>query len=659
MLFQLLQGASVAATPPVFLWLILGTGIGLLIGVLPAIGGTIAVVLFLPFTYGMDLATSLAFLMSIYAATQYGDSITSILLNIPGGPSTVASCWEGYPMARRGEGARALGIATFGSMVGGLFGCIGMVSLAYPLTILAMKIGPPEYFALGIMALTLISIASKGETLKGLLMGCVGLSLSFIGNDPVAGFLDRFAFGSVYLAGGIPFLTVILGAFAVAQIIRMQEEGGTTVQESKPHLTIRAALNGFLDILRHPMTLVRSLGIGIYIGILPVLGPGTATVMAYVVEKQYSRESERFGQGAPSGLVATEVAKGCCSIGDMIPTFMLGVPGSITGAVIMAAFILHGVQPGPQFLLAGSTPYIVFASIILAQILIVLTGLPLIKVIGHVVRIPNSLLAPILTVLCFIGAFVERNIALDIFVMILFGIFGYGLSRLNYPLISLIIGIIIGPLVEDNFHRTLGMGYGSLGMFWTRPITVSFFLITFLFLAWPFAKDLIWPVRGKTSKPAESSVKKSDPENTTWGEIILLIGLGAFALILVLQGANYPGVIGLFPRITGYLMLALIACRFASLFFGHAQIASIRWPKIALGRDSMFWGWSLGTLIGYYLLIYLAGFTGATVIYLIAIPALLRYHRRVLILILGGGVSCAMAVFVKLLHIVFPRPFWM
>lgn len=492
MLSQLLQGVLVAITPPTILWLLLGNGIGLVLGILPAIGGPVAVVLFLPFTYGMDLSTALVFLMGIYASVQYGDSITSILLNIPGGPSTYASCWEGYPMTRRGEGARALGIATFGSMIGGLFGCVGMVSLAWPLTILAMKIGPPEYFALGVMALTLISIASKGETLKGLIMGCLGLALSFIGNDPVSGFVDRFSFGSVYLAGGIPFLTVILGVFAVAQIIRMLEEGGSTVQEASPKLTILAALTGFLDVLRHPFTVIRSLGIGIYIGILPVLGPGTATVMSYIIEKKYSREKEQFGQGAPSGLVATEISKGCCSIADMIPTFMLGIPGSITGAIIMAAFILHGIQPGPQFLLAGSTPYVVFAGIILTQIIFVIIGLPLIKVIGYVVKVPNTLLAPVLTVLCFIGAFVDRNITLDILLMIAFGVFGYALDRLKYPLISLVIGLLIGPLVEENFHRTLGMGYGSFNLLWTRPIAISFFIITFLFLAWPFIKALFF-----------------------------------------------------------------------------------------------------------------------------------------------------------------------
>jgi len=657
MLYQLFQGILVALSPPTVLWLLVGTGIGLVIGILPAIGGTVAVVLFLPFTYGMDLATALAFLMSIYTAVQYGDSVASILLNIPGGPSTVPSCWEGYPMTRRGEGARALGIATLGSMVGGLFACVVMVSLSWPLTAFAMKIGPPEYFALGVMALALISIASRGQTITGLIMGCVGLSVSFVGNDPVSGFIDRFSFGSVYLGGGIPFLSVILGVFAVAQIIRMFEEGGSTVQETSPNLTMGAALEGFLDVLRHPLTVIRALGIGIYIGILPALGPGTATVVAYVVEKKYSREKARFGQGAPSGLVATEVSKGCCSVGDMIPTFMLGIPGSVTGAVIMAAFIVHGVQPGPQFLLAGSTPYIVFASIILAQILIVLTGLPLIKVIGQVVRTPNALLAPILVVLCFIGAFADRNLSLDILLMIGFGMFGYVLDRLKYSLISFIIGLILGPLMEENFHRTLGMGYGSFDLLWTRPLAVTFFVITFLFLFWPYLKVIFFRLVGKVQPIAQDTASEFGPEKITFGEITLLIGLSVWSIVMLVESRSYPELVGFFPTVASYLMLGLIIWRSGYLVLRRVPWARGAWIRPSLSHDSMSWQWSVGTLLLYVFLIYFIGFLPATAIYLIAIPFLLRYQRKLAILVTAGVVTSGVAVFIWLLNIVFPDPY--
>ena len=656
MLGQLLHGAIIALTPPTLIWLLVGTGIGLVVGFLPALGATVGVVLLLPFTYGMDLATSVVFLMALYATGQYGDSITSILLNTPGGPGTVASCWEGYPMARRGEGARALGISTFGSMIGGLAGCVGMVSLAWPLTILAMKIGPPEYFALGVMALTLISIASKGETIKGMIMGCAGLALSFIGNDPVAGFTDRFSFGSVDLAAGIPPLSVFVGMFAIAQIVRMLEEGGKTVQEKMPSLTIRDAFRGFLDVLLHPWTTIRSIGIGIYIGILPALGVTTATITAYLVEKQYSPEKEKFGQGVPSGLVATEVSKGCCVVGDMIPTFMLGIPGSITGAIIMAAFILHGIQPGPQFLLAGSAPYVVFAGIILAQILIVVAGLPLIRTVGYVVKAPNTLLAPALTVLCFIGAFVERNLPIDILYMIVFGVIGYALDKLRYSLISLIIGLIIGPLVETNFHRTLSMGFGSWHLFWSRPLTLAFFLITLLFLAWPYLKDLYFWIRGKSS-PKAGSTSASDLSQTSMGEIMLLLVLVAFALVMLVDARGYPRNVALFPKVTCYAMLALISFRAGSLLYRHARIpkARLRWPSLSAG--AMSWEWSIGTLVACFLLIYIVGFLGGVAIYLVAVPLLLRYGKKWIVLALAAAVTLGVALFAEALHIVLPSPF--
>jgi putative tricarboxylic transport membrane protein len=658
MLSELYQGTLVALSPHMMLWILVGTGIGLVLGVLPAIGGPVAVVLFLPLTYGMDLATALAFLMSIYVAVQFGDSVASILLNIPGGPSTVSSCWEGYPMARRGEGARAIGIAIFGSMVGGLFGCVIMVALAWPLTALAMRIGPPEYFALGIMAISLISIASKGETIKGLIMGCVGFSLSFVGSDPVSGFIDRFSFGSVYFAGGIPLMAVVIGVFAMAQIIRMFEEGGSIVQETSPNLTIRAALEGFLDVLRHPLTVIRSLGIGIYIGILPVLGPGTACVSSYLVEKQFSREKERFGHGVPSGLVATEIAKGCCSVGDMIPTFMLGIPGSATGAIMLAAFLLHGVQAGPQFLLSGSTPFIVFSSIIVAQMLIVVTGLPLIKVLGPVVRTPNSLLAPILTVLCFIGAFADRNLGQDILLMIAFGIFGYFLERFKYSLISFIIGVIIAPMIEENFHRTLGMGYGSIGFLWTRPIAVTFLVITFLFLSWPYLKGIFSWFVGKAQIHSQDTASDFAPEKVTFGEITLLIGLSVWSIFMLVESRSYPEMVGLFPTVLSYLLLGLIIW-----LSGYLVLRRVQWTRgtsiiPSLSRDSMSWQWSMGTFLLYFFLTYSIGFLPATAIYMIGIPFLLRYQRKRLILVTGVVYTISVAVFVKLLGLVFPAPYF-
>ena len=659
MLDALIDGLQSALTPPTVYWLLGGTLIGLVVGFLPAIGAIVGVVLFLPFTYGMDLATAVVFLVTIYATGQYGDSITSIMLNTPGGPGTVASCWEGYPMTRRGEGARALGISAFGSMVGGLAGCFAMVALAWPLTDLALKIGPPEYFALGVMALGLISIASRGETLKGLIMGCLGIALSFIGADPVTAVTDRFAFGSVHLAAGIPSVSVFVGIFAIAQIIRMFEERGSTIQEDKKApFKFADVFSGFWDVLKRPFTVCRSIFVGIYIGILPALGVTTATVTSYLIEKKYSPEREQFGQGAPSGLVAAEVSKGCCVVGDMIPTFMLGIPGSPAGAIIMAAFLLHGVDPGPQFLTSGSAPYIVFAGIACAQLIIVLAGLPLIKLMGSIVLIPTTLLTPTLAVLCFLGAFIERNLVTDILFLTAFGIFGYVLDRLKYSTISLIIGLIVAPLMETNFHRTWMRGSGSLELFWTRPLTVAFFAITLLFLAWPYIKTLwFFLTKGNSMRPRLTR-KGSDVPEVRIGEIILLGALAIFGLAMLIYSKGYPFQTRLFPVVTCCAMLTLIGWRGGVLFLRGAQVGPMRLRKPWLLSDSMSWEWSLGSLIGYYLLIQAVGFLGATATYFVAVPALLRYSNKFTILIVAGLCTLSVALVARALHLVLPTPFW-
>ncbi|MEW6263667.1 MAG: tripartite tricarboxylate transporter permease [Thermodesulfobacteriota bacterium] len=657
MLALLMNGALQVLTPPTLIWLLLGAVIGLIFGVLPAIGATTGVVLFLPFTYGLDLGTAVVFLCAIYATGQYGDSVSSILLNTPGGPGTVASCWDGYPMTRKGQAARALGISTFASMLGGVAGTIGLVLLAAPLTAMAMAIQPPEYFALGVMALSLISLASRGETLKGLIMACVGLAMSFVGEDPIAGFVDRFSFGSDQLANGFPELTIFVALFAVAQIIRMLEEKGDAMERGEYSLTFRQTLDGFVDVIRRPWTVLRSIGIGLYIGILPALGVTSATIMSYLVEKKYSPDKDAFGEGAPAGLISVEVAKGTCVVGDMIPTFTLGIPGSITGAIVMTAFVLHGVQPGPAFLAAGSTPYIVFAGLALTQVLIVLIGAPFVRYFGYIVKVPNALLAPLLAVLCFVGAFVERNLVVDVVYLVGFGLFGYMMDRLGFSAISLILGLILGPLVETNFHRTLAMGYGSPYLLWTRPLTVAFLSITALFLAWPHLKALYGRRRGTNA--AQYAPDDSGPFLLGQGEALFLIVVASVAVIMLFDTMNYPAKVALFPRLTLAALLLLILWRLGVAVVRRSLPAlSFRLSRPTCQGGVMSWHYATAVMIGYAAAIWLVGFLLATLLFCAAVPVMLRYRRPAWILLLTFGAVSAVALFARLLNVVLPQPFW-
>jgi hypothetical protein len=431
--------------------------------------------------------------------------------------------------------------------------------------------------------------------------------------------------------------------------------------ETKLSLSIRDSFRGLIDIIKNPLTVIRALVIGIYIGVLPVLGPGTASIMAYLTEKKYSFEKEKFGQGAPTGLIAAEVSKGCCTIGDLIPTFTLGIPGSMTGAILLGAFVLHGVQPGPQFLLKGSVPYIVFSGIIFTQIIMVIIGIPLIRYTALIVKVPNAFIAPLITVLCFIGSIVERSIAFDIIFLLMFGILGYVLNRFKYSTISLAIGVIIGNLVETNFHRTLSIGDGSPHLLWTRPIALSFLVITIIFLVWPYIKEICFYFKrrfsGKTTSFAGNyQGTGSFLKEITVGEIILLCFLFMVAVVFIIEAKNYPADVRIFPLLVSGLMLFLIAWLAISHISKHVKIAPIMWKKLRLSNNAMPWQWSVTIFLGYYFLIHIIGFLSATAILLIAIPTLLRYRSKITIFIFAGLSVLFFGIFVNLLHVQFPQP---
>ncbi len=653
---SLLDGFQVALVPENIVWLLAGTAIGLVVGYLPAIGGTVGVALMLPFTYGLDPIPALVFLCAVQVAGQYGDSASSILINVPGGAGTVATCWDGFPMSQQGKSGRALGIATFSNLLGGLIGSLGLVALAWPLTQLAIAIGAAEYFALGIMALSLISIGAEGNLSKGLIMGCLGLILSFIGTDPITAVTDRFSFGSLHLAAGIPIVVSTLGIFALAQVLELLGQGSSIAGEM---VKVKdSVLAGIGDVLRRPITVLRSGLVGMYIGILPALGVSLAGITAYLVEKKYSSEKDQFGKGAPAGLIAAEVGKGTCVVGDLIPTFALGVPGSITGAILMGALIIHGVQAGPTFLLSGTMPYAIFAGIILAQIAFTLAGLPLARVCSYLVYVPNAVLAPFIAVLCFFGAYVERNSPFDILFMIVLGVFGYIVRRMGYSVVCLVLGLIMGPLIEANFHRTLGMGFGSFGVFFTRPIAVTIIAITFLFIGWPYVRRLVAHLRGRQAErivnvagvqiskdlaaEEDGPIVRPLPKAS---ELIFLVFLSLLGLLVFIEAGNYQFLVGLFPRMVSAFMLLLLAWRIVdSIQHGGLKATQgLRFPRVDLFKGALSWPLAIGLLIAYALFTYVVGFVASTAVYLVVTPWLMGYKNWRLV---GAMVAASVVILI-------------
>jgi putative tricarboxylic transport membrane protein len=614
-----LEGFQQAFSGANVFFLFLGTCIGLIVGVLPVVGPSFAVALALPFTIGMDSAASLILLTAMQSSCTFGDSIGSILLNVPGGPGTVASMWDGYPMTRQGRAGTALGIAAGASLVGGLVGWLSFVLLAAPMTAFALMIGPPEYFVLGIAALMLISIASKGETIKGLIMGCIGLLLGMIGADPVSGVTYRFSFGIPALEPGIEIALGALAVFAVPQLITMLEEGGEIgrVAEVKD-----SVLGGVIQAFRRPWSLLRGGLVGWLIGVLPALGTSAAGIASYLIEKKFSKEREQFGQGSMDGLTAAEVGKGACVLGDGITSLMLGIPGSVTWAILMAALIMHGVQPGPRFMTAGVLPYTVFAGLLLGQLMYFMIGILFVKHLTRIVYIPNTILAPIVAILCFWGAYVAKNYVFDIWIMVVLGLFAFAAQRAGYPTVPLILGFILANLVEANFHRALAVGFGSYSIFFVRPISLTMIIVTCLFAAWPV---LVSFYRRRTAATVEGI---RDVENTPVSKReFWFAGLVALVLLIFLFSAlRYSSAVRLFPVIVSIIGLA---------FTGYWFFFAARSPKVKpVAENGVSTGngiplfLCLGLLVAYALLVPVAGLIVASAVFFLLVMFVSRHTAR-------------------------------
>lgn len=476
------EGFAIAFQAYNIMYLLLGTMIGLVVGAMPGLGPLFGVALMLPLTFGMPAATAIIFLAAVHAATAYGDSIASILINTPGGVGSVASCWDGYPLAQQGKAGMALGISTTSSFIGGLIGWVSLVVISPLLILVALEMGPPEYFMVALVALSLLAMASQGRVIAGLALGGIGLLLAFVGTDPITA-SSRFTFGTEYLEDGLPLVPTVVGLFALSQAIVLAEEGGTIAQIR----SIGRIRDGFGETLRRPFTVLRGGLVGILLGVMPALGLSSANIVAYLVEKRASKNPETFGQGNPSGLVAPEVAKNCCIIGDLIPTFTLGIPGSSVTALFLAALTMHGLQPGVKFFQAsGALPYAVFAGILLAQFAFFILGLLFARYFAMAVLIPNALIVPMIVFLSFVGSFAMRNRVEDVLVTIIFGFIGYLLSKRRYPGVCVVLGLVLGDITEANFHRSVLIGHGSYSIFLSSAISIILFVMTVLALTGPY-----------------------------------------------------------------------------------------------------------------------------------------------------------------------------
>jgi putative tricarboxylic transport membrane protein len=454
----------------------LGSLIGLVAGVLPGLGNVQAMAVALPFTFGMERLTAIYFLCAIASSSTFGGSVPAILLNIPGTPANAATTIEGYPMARRGEGSRALAISATASALGGLVGIVVLIAAIPVVRLVTLAFGPPETFVLVVLGLVTIAYAVQRNIVRGLATAGVGVLLSLVGYSSVTG-VYRFSFGSPqYLWDGIQDVPFLVGVFGLSEAIRCGLQGGSLAGTETIRTGFRGALQGVRDVFAYPVTFIRSCVVGAIVGIAPGVGGSVSNVVAYAMTAQTSRDP-RIGKGSVEGLVAAETANNATIGGDAIPTLAFGIPGSAAMAVLLGALTLHGVAVGPWLMKEHmELVWVVVFGLVAGTVLSCLVGFFVARWLARLVAVPTGLLVPVIVMLVLAGSFAVRQNFWDMGVTVASGVFGYVLTRQGFSLLPLIIGFLLGAPAEVAFVQSLHISEGSPGIFFATPLAWALWL---------------------------------------------------------------------------------------------------------------------------------------------------------------------------------------
>lgn len=474
---------SVLLDPGTIFWVFIGTFVGVVFGCIPGLTATMAIAMFLPMTYGMAATQGQATLIALYIGGISGGLISAILLNIPGTPASMATCLDGRPLALGGKAGKALGTGVVFSFLGTILSLVALVTIAPSLANIAIKFGPWEYFSITIFSLTLIITLSEENLVKGLISGLLGLMLTTVGLAPIDS-VSRYTFGSSALKGGFDILTVLVGVFAVSEILIAAENAHKRSRTDISAITdfkIKGFGISLKEFFSQIPNLIRSSLIGIGLGILPGIGSGTSNMLSYTVAKNQSKYPEKFGTGVIDGVVASESANNATIGGTIIPLLTLGIPGDSTSALLLGALIMKGVQPGPLiFRENGAVVYAIYAAMALSSIFMLVIMLFGMKGFVKILKIPQHLLLPLVFVLCMVGAYGTNNRLFDCWALIFFGLMGYLMRKGGFPTTPLILGFVLGPTMELNFRRSLSYTNGSYIEFFTHPISCVFLVVALL-----------------------------------------------------------------------------------------------------------------------------------------------------------------------------------
>jgi putative tricarboxylic transport membrane protein len=476
-----LKGLILVFDPLTFLLMVAGVAGGVIIGALPGMTASMGIILLLPLTYKLPAQTALVMLCGMYCGAMYGGSISAILINTPGTPSASATVLDGFPLTQQGKAGKALAMAILGSFVGGLFSSFCLLLIAPQLAKVALKFQAADYFSLAIFGLTIMASSSGKNLIKGLISGWAGLLLSTVGIDGIVG-VDRFTFGIPPLMSGFSLLPVLIGVFALSQVLVEVETKKPAADIVKQELTGTLPTWGEVKLVSRAMAIGSV--IGVIIGIIPGTGGAIACFMGYNEARRWSKHKEQFGKGSLEGVAAPESANNATTGGALVPMLTLGVPGDVVTAVMLGALMLIGVRPGPLlFVERAEVVYTLLAGMVVIQFVMLFLGMYATKVGPRILSIPYDLLMPVVVVLCVVGAYTLGNSLFDVLVAVIFGVVGYFMRKYNYPGAPLVLGIILGPMAEDNLNRALLTSYNDWSVLVTRPISLAFLILSVVSIA--------------------------------------------------------------------------------------------------------------------------------------------------------------------------------
>ncbi|MFC9333204.1 tripartite tricarboxylate transporter permease [Arthrobacter sp. NPDC057009] len=481
---ELLNGFAAALTWQNLIFAFLGCLLGTVIGVLPGIGPVAGVALLIPLTLNMDATGSIIMLCAIFYGTAYGGTITSVLLNTPGEAASAITTIDGHAMTKIGKAGAALTIAAIGSFVGGTIATLGLVAAAKPLGELGLLVGPPEFFALMVVGISLLVALAGKSMVKALISGALGLLISMVGIDPVAG-APRFTFGVDRLLDGVSFVAVIVGVFGLSEILSYRKGESTVVHAPG----FRSLLPTGKEWRRSAPAMARGTGIGFGLGLIPGMTGSVASLLSYGAEKKFSKYRNELGSGAVEGVAGPETANNSHANAALIPLFTLGIPASPTIAVLMGAFLQQGLTPGPTLFTEHSEiAWAIIASLFIGNLLLVLLNVPLVGLWTSILRVPSSILTALILLFMVIGAYTINFSVFDVFVMIGFGLLGLALRHLEIPLAPMVLTLVLGPLMERSLRESLEISQGDFGIFLNRPISMVLIILGALIICSPLLK---------------------------------------------------------------------------------------------------------------------------------------------------------------------------